>query len=102
MQSYKSVFYQKKCTFAYHNLNVSNNLSESICLTDHEKGTKSAWRSESLPKIVLTRSQQEECVQSVKPQSVLLPALHLKLCLSLTNFEGSPARQNSVIRKIDL
>ena len=49
-----------------------------------------------LPKIVSKRSHQEEYLPSIapKPHSVFLPALHLKLSRSLTNFQPSPARHS--------
>ena len=71
-------------------------LSESVCLTGHEK---------QIPKFVAhwkvcQKSSQREIIRknaykAPKPQRVLLRALHLKFSRSLTNFQASPARQSS-------
>ena len=96
-QSYNSAFYQKKrSTFAYYN----PTLSESFCLTDHEKQIQkfvAHWK-------VCQKSSQREVIRknayiAPKPQSVLLPALHLKFSRSLTNFQASPARHSPLRSK---
>ena len=53
---------------------------------------------------VCQKSSQREVIRknaciAPKPQSVLLPALHLKFWRSLTNFQASPARQSSISSK---
>ena len=97
MQSYKRVFYQKKrSTFACYNLT----LSESFCLTDHEKQIQkfvAHW-------IVCQKSSQREVIKknayiAPKSERVYLPALHLKFSRSLTNFQASQARQSSLRSK---
>ena len=95
MQSCKSVFLlsEKRSTFAYCNLT----LSESFYLTDHEKQIQkfvAHWK-------VCQKSSQREVIRknayiAPKPQSVFLPALHLKFSRSLTNFQASQARQSSL------
>ena len=82
---------EKRSTFAHSNLT----LSESFCLTDHEKQIQkfvAHWK-------VCQKSSQREVIRknayiAPKPQSVLLPALHLKFSRSLTNFQASPARHS--------
>ena len=83
MQSFKSVFCQKK--------EARLLLTTLPCLTDHEKQSKSG-SLKSLPKFVSKRSRQENAYKAPKLQSVVLPALHLKLSRSLTNFQT--ARQD--------
>ena len=64
MQSYKSVFYQKKeapLLITIYNLT----LSESFCLTDHEKNPKNPkvrGTLKGLPKTLSKRSHLDECV----------------------------------------
>ena len=87
---------EKRSTFAYYNLT----LSESFCLTDHEKQIQkfvAHWK-------VCQKSSQREVIWmnayiAPKPQSVLLPALHLKFSRSLTNFQASPARHSPLRSK---
>ena len=100
MQSYKSVFYQKKEALLLISYFAFLTLSESFCLTDHEKQVQkfvSHWK-------VCQKSPQREVIRknayiAPKPQSVLLPALHLKFSRSLTNFQASQARQSSLRSK---
>ena len=87
---------EKRSAFAYYNLT----LSESFCLTDHEKQVQkfvAHWK-------VCQKSSQREVIRknaykAPKPQRVLLPALLLKFSRSLTNFQASPARQSSLRSK---
>ena len=87
---------EKRSAFAYYNLS----LSESFCLTDHEKQVQkfvAHWK-------VCQKSSQREVIRKYeykapKPQRVLLPALILKFSRSLTNFQASPGRQSSLRSK---
>ena len=87
---------EKRSDFAYYNLT----LSESFCLTDHEKQVQkfvAHWK-------VCQKSSQREVIRknaykAPKPQRVLLPALLLKFSRSLTNFQASPGRQSSLRSK---
>ena len=87
---------EKRSPFAYYNLT----LSESVCLTDHEKQIQkfvAHWK-------VCQKSSQRELIRKnaympPKPQGVLLPALHIKFSRSLTNFQASPARHSSLRSK---
>ena len=87
---------EKRSTFANYNLT----LSECFCLTDHEKHIQkfvAHWK-------VCQKSSQREVIRknayiAPKPQSLLLPALHLKFSRSLTNFQAFPARQSSLRSK---
>ena len=87
---------EKRSTFVYYNLT----LSESFCLTDHEKQIQkfvAHWK-------VCQKSSQREVIRknayiAPKPQSVLLPALHLKFSRSLTNFQASLARHSPLRSK---
>ena len=87
---------EKRSAFAYYNLT----LSESFCLTDHEKQVQKLvahWK-------VCQKSSQREVIRknaykAPKPQSVLLLALLLKFSRSLTNFQAFPGRQSSLRSK---
>ena len=100
MQSYKSVFYQKKrSTFAYCNLT----LSESFCLIDHEKQIQkfvAHWK-------VCQKSSQREVIRknayiAPKSQRVYLPAW---ISISPGHWQTSKLPQQSRVlsdRKIDV
>ena len=87
---------EKRSVFAHYNLT----LSESFCLTDHEKQVQkfvAHWK-------VCQKSSQREVIRknahkAPKPQRVLLPALLLKFSRSLTNFQASPGKQSSLRSK---
>ena len=87
---------EKRSAFAYYNLT----LSESFCLTDHEKQVQkfvAHWK-------VCQKSSQREVIRknaykAPKPQRAFLPALLLKFSRSLTNFQASPGRQSSLRSK---
>ena len=87
---------EKRSNFPDYNLTMS----ESFCLTDHEKQIQKFvvhWKA-------CQKSSQREVIRknayiAPKPQSVFLPALHLKFSRSLTNFQASPARQISLRSK---
>ena len=86
----------KRSTFAHYNLT----LSESFCLTDHEKQIQkfvAHWK-------VCQKSSQREVIRknayiAPKPQSVLLPAFHLKFSRSPTKFQASQARDSPLRSK---
>ena len=90
------LFSEKRSAFAYYNLT----LSESFCLTDHEKQVQkfvAHWK-------VCQKSSQREVIRknaykAPKPQRVLLLALLLKFSRSLTNFQAFPGRQSSLRSK---
>ena len=92
MQSYKSVFYQKKKRFC---------LLQPYLIWMF----LSHWSRKTYPKFVAhwkvcQKMSQREVIRknayiAPKPQGLLLPALHLKFSRSLTNFQASPARQSS-------
>ena len=87
---------EKRSALAEYNLT----LSESFCLTDHEKQVQkfvAHWK-------VCQKSSQREVIRknaykAPKPQRVLLLALLLKFSRSLRNFQASPGRQSSLRSK---
>ena len=94
MQSYKSVFYQKKEALLL--ITTLPCLKVFVSLITKSK-SKSSWHTEKFAKSRLKKEViRKSAYKAPKPQRVLLPALLLKFSRSLTNFQASPGRQSSL------